>query len=510
MVKKDDRLALERYLEKLRRISETSIVNLNETKDEKDVRITRAKKDYALCFNYYFPHYATSECADFQTDAANFIKKHKECIDAEVWARAHGKSVHMDIGVPFWLWLNDEIDVMLLVGKSEDDAKTLLSDLQAEFEANPQIIADFGEQKKLGSWEDGNFVTKNDVAFFSLGRGQSPRGIRYRNKRPNLVVIDDIDDDEIAENPKRVAKVIKWIWGALHGATDNKGARIIFANNLISPYGIIAKTIEKLTALSKHKKNVRVKIVNALDSNGKPSWHQKYSIKFFEEKKQIIGDYAFQTEQMNNPQIEEKLFKDEDIQWAPLPRLAHFECIVGHWDVAYAGTTSADYNAVKIWGLKEKKFYLIKAFVRQCKMDAPIKFMIEFDKSLPQGVRVLWRYESQFWNDALKMTLDKVLGETKAELSLMQCERTITNKFTRIVSMQPHYQNGKIYYNIKEKFNVDMQTGTNQLKGIEPGYSCHDDSPDADEGAISYLHKFIPSTNPPPRIGTRQTRNGAW
>lgn len=510
MVKKDDRIALERYLDKLSQIQQFSHVNLNESEPDKKKRMERAKRDYAFMVSYYFPHYATSECGDFQIEAANFIKKHKECIDAEIWARAHGKSVHCDIMIPFWLWLNNEVDVMLLVGKSADDAKILLSDLQAEFEANPQILADFGEQKKLGSWEDGNFVTKNGSAFFSLGRGQSPRGVRYKNKRPNLIVIDDIDDDEIVENLKRVLKVFKWLWGALFGTMDNKGARMIFANNLISRAGIIAKVIEKITALSKKKKNVRVNIVNSLDENGNPTWHQKYTKEHFDNKKEIVGDYAFQTEDMNNPQIEGKIFKDEEIQWAPIPRLNLFECIVGHWDVAYAGTTSADYNAIKIWGLKDKKFYCIKAFVRQCKMATAIRFMIEYEKSLPESVRILWRYESQFWNDALKMTLDQVREEMKAELNLIQCERPVTNKFVRIVSMQPYYQNGKIYYNKKEEYNIDMQTGINQLKAIEPGYNSHDDSPDADEAAIAYLNKFIPSNNPFPVLGKRQNSKGAW
>ncbi|MCE9539930.1 MAG: hypothetical protein K8R85_12030 [Bacteroidetes bacterium] len=510
MVKKDDRLALERYLDKISQIQRYSQVNLNESDNNKKLRIQRLKKDYRAAVKYYFPHYASSECADFQIEAANYIKKNKVCIDAEVWARGHAKSTHMDIMIPFWLWMDDQIDVMLLVGKSADDAKILLSDLQAEFEANPQILADFGEQKKLGSWEDGNFVTKNGSAFFSLGRGQSPRGIRYKNKRPNIVVIDDIDDDEIVENERRVLKVVKWIFGALYGAMDNKGARLLFANNLISRQGIIAKVIDKIKALSKGKNNARVNIVNALDKNGNPSWYQKYTKKYFDDLKEVVGDYAFQTEQMNNPQIEGKIFKDGEIQWAQLPRLDHFECIVAHWDVAYAGTTSADYNAIKIWGLKEKKFYCIKAFVRQCKMAEAIKFMIDFDRKLPENVNVLWMYESQFWNDALKMTRDQVFEETKYEIRLIQCERPAQNKFVRIVGMQPYYQNGRVYYNKKEEYNIDMQTGINQLKSIEPGYNSHDDSPDADEAAISYLNKFIPTNNPLPVLGERSNSKGAW
>lgn len=510
MIRKDDKLALERYLEKIKRIQETNNVNLNETPIDKKKRIDRCKADYELCVEYYFPHYATSKCAAFQVDAANFIKKNRDCIDAEIWARGHAKSTHINIMILFWLWINGEVDVALLVGKSADDAKILLSDLQAEFEANPQIIADFGEQKKLGSWEDGNFVTKNGCAFFSLGRGQSPRGIRHRNKRPNIVIMDDIDDDEIANNPRRVSKVVRWIWGALYNAMDNNGKRLIIANNLISKTGIIAELIEKIKALSKIKNNARVKIVNALDKSGNPSWKEKYTKAYFIDLQQTIGDYAFETEHMNNPQIEGKIFKRKEIQWATIPKLHEMQYIAAHWDVAYAGTETADYNAVKIWGLKDKRYYCIKAFVRQCKMAEAIRFMINYDRSLPEGIIIEWRFESQFWNDALKMTLEEVEKEEKYSLPLIKVDRDGTNKYARIVQQQPFYQNGNVYYNIEEKYSVDMETGIAQLLGIEPGYTTHDDSPDADEAIISYLNKHVPSNAPLPALGSRPLAKGAY
>ncbi|MBL7902940.1 MAG: hypothetical protein JNK73_13165 [Bacteroidia bacterium] len=508
MIKKEDNRAYERYLEKLDSIQRFNQVNLNESKTQRKARISRAKTDYAFFVSYYFPHYATCECAKFQVDAANYILRNKNCVDVEAWARGHAKSTHLDIMVPFWLWMNNELDVMLLVGKNEGDAKILLSDLQAEFEANPQILADFGTQQKVGSWEEGNFVTKNGVAFFSLGRGQSPRGVRYRNKRPNYIVCDDIDDDELIKNPLRVKKTVRWVLGALFNTMDNNGARMVFANNLIGVDTVVTNIAKR--------PNVRVNKINAIDENGKPSWPQKYTLSYFEERRSVIGDYAFQTEFMNNPQIEGDIFKDEQIQWAKFPPLKAFECIVGQWDVAYAGTPSSDTNAVKIWGLLEGSFYHIKAFVRHCKMADAIRFMIDYERKLPKDkdghptVRILWRFESQFWNDALKMTLQQVCDEEKYELSLIQCERPVNNKFVRIVSMQPYYQNGRVYYNKAEEFNLDMQVGINQLKSIEPGYNTHDDGPDADQAAIEFLSKFIPINSPLPLVGSRLKSAGAW
>lgn len=502
MVRKDDRRALERYLDKLTRIQESNNVNIHETPEQKNERIEKAKQDYGFCVKYYFPHYADCECAQFHIDAANQIRKNRFIEAVEEWARAHAKSTHFDIMIPFWLWLNNDLNVMLLVGKSESDAKTLLSDLQAEFEANPQIIADFGEQISIGDWQDGNFVTKNGKAFFSLGRGQSPRGVRYRQHRPDYIVCDDIDDDVMVKNPKRVKETVNWILEALFNTMDNKAARFVLVNNRIGTNTVLSNIAKR--------PGIKHRIVNAIDKNGNPSWHQKYTRAFFDERRKKIGEYAFQKEYMNNPQVEGEIFKDEQIQWAVIPRIDTFECIVGHWDVAYSGSATGDYNAVKVWGLKDGKFYCIKAFVKQCKMDVAMRWMIDFEKSLPAGVKVHWRFESQFWNDALKMVWQEVMKETKFNLQLTQTDRPVKNKFDRIVSLQPYYQNGNIYYNKKEEFNLDMQTGLSQLKSIEPGYKTHDDSPDADEGAISYLQKFIKSNNPLPILGARKGGNGAW
>ena len=60
----------------------------------------------------------------------------------------------------------------------------LLEDLRAEFEANPRILADFGEQMQIGSWEAGFFITKGGFIGQALGMGQSVRGLRVKNKRP--------------------------------------------------------------------------------------------------------------------------------------------------------------------------------------------------------------------------------------------------------------------------------------------------------------------------------------
>ena len=128
---------------------------------------------------------------------------------------------------------------MVLVGKSEENAVILLSDLQAELTYNKRFVADFGEQRAAGTWEEGNFVTQDGCAFFARGRGQSPRGLRYRDRRPDYLVCDDLDDDELCRNPARVDEVYRWVSEALYGAMDEDASRFVMAGNLISKTSVL-------------------------------------------------------------------------------------------------------------------------------------------------------------------------------------------------------------------------------------------------------------------------------
>ena len=86
---------------------------------------------------------------------------------------------------------------------------------------NKRYAADFGEQYNNGTWEEGSFVTKDGTAFFARGRGQSPRGLRYRSHRPDYIVIDDLDDDELCENPARVSRLTDSVpWTAAAAASS--------------------------------------------------------------------------------------------------------------------------------------------------------------------------------------------------------------------------------------------------------------------------------------------------
>ena len=172
------------WRELCKRVQQLTPVTLSisrETPLEKEKRIRRLQSNYAAFCEYYFPHYLTLRDkvtgdvirvvhnAPFHNAAANKVKNTPNLKAVFKWPRGHAKSTHFDVFLPLWLMFQSQrlINFMVAVGKSEDSAARLLGDIQAELEYNQRLIADFGDQKNLGEWTEGEFKTQSGVKFLA-------------------------------------------------------------------------------------------------------------------------------------------------------------------------------------------------------------------------------------------------------------------------------------------------------------------------------------------------------
>ena len=155
MTAEEKKEALKRWEEHCNRLLRITSKRKPESEAERKKNIARALKDYDYFCRRYISHYCQCANAKFHNDAAHYIEKHPEMRAVFKWPRGHAKSVHLDVGVPLWLKFKGELHVMVLVGKSEDNADALLGDLQAELQFNQYIIEDFGEQYNAGCWQEG-------------------------------------------------------------------------------------------------------------------------------------------------------------------------------------------------------------------------------------------------------------------------------------------------------------------------------------------------------------------
>lgn len=482
-----DKDKVEKYLAKLEIARNGTTVDVFETDREKRNRIRRAQRDVKYMVKTYLPHYATAESADFQVEFAEEVAFDPLYKGFAEWGRGLAKSVWCTVIIPLWLWMRDEDVFLGLMSDSKDRAEELLSDIQVELEGNPLIINDFGAQKCEGDWEVGNFKTI-DQRFIGMAFGikKKVRGIRVKQRRPTIWVIDDLETPDTISNPKRMRKQAEVIERDVIGTMTGKNRRLLYANNKF------ARVMTQTMLQERHPK-WRVHQVKAYNKvTYEPAWNY-YTPEFYMQQEEDMGIPGAYAEYLHETKLEGKNFKEEDIQWCDLPDWLNLEMIIVHWDIAYTDNEDSDYNAVKVWGVKERRFYLIDCFVKQSKMKLACNWMCEFRQVVPQTANILFQYESQFWNEEVQRNIDEAEDAYGVSLNIMKVDTPHVNKLGRMLKMVPYFQNSRIWYNIKLKSHNDTQVGIMQLCAVEEGSSEHDDSPDADQQAISALERYTTS-----------------
>ena len=489
---------------------------VNETPAQKDKRIRRLQNNYAAFCEYYFPHFLTLRDkttgevirtvhnAPFHNSAALKVKNTPNLKAVFKWPRGHAKSTHFDIFLPLWLMFQPKrlINVMVVVGKSEESAIGLLSDIQAELEFNQRIIADFGEQKAVGNWQEGQFVTQSDVAFFARGRGQSPRGLRYKEARPDYIVIDDLDDDELCRNEKRVKDLTDWVKEALFGALDVGRGRFIMVGNLISKNSVLANIAAT--------KGVYVSEIKAVDKDGEPVWKEKWTKEEAEEAAAFMGYRSWQKEMMHNPIKDGTIFRHDWIRYKKVLPLHKYEMLVCYTDPSFKSTTANDYKASRLWGKIGNELHLIDCYVRQDTVSGMVRWLYNLYESLPENVSVRFFMEANFMQDII---LDEFTTEGNLrgyQLPILPDKRKKPEKIQRIEAISPLWERGFVFYNEALKDTSDMQVGIEQTLSLERGSRVHDDAPDADEGAIWYLQRNTRQESFKPMFGARPTSKNIW
>ena len=513
---KQMQLEWQEHCRQIQSITDTKSL-VRESSVQKEQRIRRLQKDYAAFCEYYFPHFlqlrdkVTGEVvrivhnAPFHNAAANKVKNTPNLKAVFKWPRGHAKSTHMDIFTPLWLIFQPKrlINFMVVVGKSEDSANRLLGDIQAELQYNKRIIADFGKQMSMGDWTEGEFTTKDGVHFLACGRGQSPRGLRKREARPDYIVIDDLDDDELCRNPRRVREMTDWVKEALFGALDVGRGRFIMVGNLISKTSVLADICKT--------KGVHVSEVKAVDGEGNPTWREKWTKEEARAYQEFVGYRAWNKEMMHNPIIEGTVFRQEWIKYAKRPAWREFDEFVLYIDPSWKSKKTNDTKAAKLWGKHKTQLWHLRAFVRKASVAELVRWCYDlYEWSLEQNIPIRFMMEASFMQDIILDDFTIEGTQRGYQLPITGDKRKKPDKFQRVEAISPLWERGFIYYDISQKEDPDMQAGIAQTLAFEKGMSGNDDAPDADEGAIWQLQRTTRQESFQPQFSKRKTSKNSW
>lgn len=478
---------LKRWDERVSLITRTTF-DLGECEETKEERVRRAKEDYNYFVRTYFSHIAPCDSAKFHLDAAKYIAGHPRARALFEWARGHAKSTHMGCLIPLWILARGEnlFRFIVLVSSSNDNAKGLLADLQAELANNEAYIQDFGIKADKGTeWTSGKFSLADGTTFVAIGRGQSPRGLKKNGQRPDYILIDDIDDDQLSNNESRVRKAYNWIMGPLYGTMAGGRGRLIMVGNRFAKNMILA-----------HFANIKDLYhtrVNIIDGKGNPSWGY-YSREDIQAMRDEQGEISFAREYLNNPIEEGAVFKPEWMRYTKILPLKEYVKIIAYTDPSFKSTKANDYKATMLVGkTKEGYYHVLKAYAGQCSVAEMVAWHYDIEAWIERKKgRKPPRYymEANFIQDLLlKEFKDEGVARGGRQIPITPDKRKKPDKYSRIETMQPLFERGFVLFNEEERDSEGLKILIDQLLATEKGSRLHDDAPDALESAIWMLNK---------------------
>jgi len=147
--------------------------------------------------------------------------------------RGHAKSTSITLSYVLSCVLFRERRFVLMVSDTEAQAAMFLGQIKQELQENEDIISLFGIKRNpegvvkfIKDSETDIIVEFNDGMKFRIiakGSEQKLRGMLWNGARPDLIVCDDIENDEVVMNKERREKFKRWVYGALLPCRSQNG-----------------------------------------------------------------------------------------------------------------------------------------------------------------------------------------------------------------------------------------------------------------------------------------------
>jgi len=459
-------------------INENLLENIK--KDHK-VRRTISRKSFYLFFVIYFSHYVKYTFADFHKEIINTVQEDTSKFVCIVAFRGSGKSTLVTTASSIWSILGaKEKKFVLIISQTITQVKTHMNNLKSELENNTLLKNDLGPFKEdRNEWNSYSIFFSNINARITISSvEQSIRGLRHGSTRPDLIILDDVEDMQSVKTIDSREKLFTWFT-----------SEIIPLGDLNTQIYIVGNIIHKDSLISKIKEEIQNERINGsyfeyplIDENGNCLWPEKFKNKSSIEdlRKTLLSKEAWEREYLlktthygNSPISSDMINYYNEI---PEDRKKYSEILIGV-DPAVSEKTRADFSAIVVGlvirekTINKKEIYTMYILpkIYNIKKEVPdlldlIKNIIKENYQISYNLTVL--VESTSFQEAIVQILHRE--------GFSNCEGCKSNedKRTRISSVSYKIKFGQILF--PREGAEDL---INQLVGF--GSEKHDDLADA-------------------------------
>lgn len=433
--------------------------------------------------------------------------------------RGHAKSTNLTFKGTMHSTLYGYKHYPIIISDSSEQAEGFLDNIRVEFEENTAILEDFGVL--AGSvWRSNVLLTKTNIKIEAIGSGKKIRGRKHRNWRPDLIILDDVENDENVRTPEQRKKLKDWFDKAVSKCGDDY-TDIIYIGTLLHYDSLLAKTLTNPAYRSiKYKAVIQFSqaddlwqqwetIFTDLSNDDRESealaffqahktamlegtqvlWEEKLSYYDLMVMRVSEGEASFNSEEQNEPiNPDDCLFMEE---WFDYYNEAEVNFgdpafdFFGFIDPSLGKTKRSDFSAIVTLAKHKGSgyMYVVDADIERRHPDRIIADVLAKERwlraSFGHGYRKLGAETNQFqW--FLKEELAKASAKAGLYLPIEEVQQT-SDKVMRVQTLQPDVKNKYIKFNRRHKRLLE------QLTQFPMG--AHDDGPDALEGARSIAKK---------------------
>lgn len=176
----------------------------------------RREDGFRFFMETYLPHYVRGDHSLFHQAIFDrmpgILAKKGGCRDLFIAPRGSSKSTHLSLGFALYCIALGLKRYILEVCDVYSQAALLIEAIKAELTTNPRLQHDFPNVFGQGRvWREGEIVTRNNIRVEGLGALQKIRGRRHGPYRPDLLFLDDIENDENVRSPDQRKKLESWL-----------------------------------------------------------------------------------------------------------------------------------------------------------------------------------------------------------------------------------------------------------------------------------------------------------
>jgi len=445
----------------------------------RDERVAKGREDFGWFCRYYLADYFFTAGAKFHDELSELIDTQDRVVCAA--PREHAKSTVVSFAKPIQQICYELRRFIILLGATEGDARQRLDDIRQEIETNERILEDFGDLIGGRKWAEAEFITSTGVKCLARGRGQTMRGLRYKQWRPDMVIADDIEDDEMVESRQQRDKVERWLLRAVLGALGKHGQ-----------YFMVGTILHHDSVLRRFLLRPEVfvtRIWRAVGEDGKPLWPSAWPLERLARKRAEIGARNYATEFDNDPANEEdaifslnqfRRFSDDDIAGMRLDRAAAIDPAIGL-------KQKNDKTAVAVIGFNDGKYYLLKLRMRRLKIQQQVELVLATCQEEPGIIK--FGFETVAYQSALKQLVEEASRRANLQIPAVAVDDISSDKIRRIGRLAPLVEQGLLLVPSagSSYWSPDIEEALEQFEALGVSANSHDDGPDAIERAISLL-----------------------